>query len=165
MRQFATRKVRKQYIAICVGNPCGAGCVARTVDEPIGRAINDRLRMAVVAEEAGGKSARSVVRVHASDERGLLHAVSVGIETGRTHQIRVHMRHCRAPVLGDDLYGAIDVNRRFRGKVERPMLHAFRVEFEHPVDGGAVGIEAKLPEDMRQVMKRVVYPEFEKEKW
>lgn len=165
MRQFAGREVRKQYVAICVGNPCGVGCVARVVDEPIGRAINDRLRMAIVAEEAGGKKARSVIKVHGSDGRGLLHAVSVGIESGRTHQIRVHTRHCRAPVLGDELYGALDVNRRFRGKVGRPMLHALRVEFEHPVEGREMVVEAKLPEDMREVMGRVVYPEFEREGW
>lgn len=165
MSQFADRKIQKQYVAICVGNPCGVGCVARVVDEPIGRAINDRLRMAVIAEEAGGKRARSVVKVHASDGRGLLHAVSVRIESGRTHQIRVHMRHCRAPVLGDELYGALDVNRRFRGKVGRPMLHALRVEFEHPVKGGKIMVEAKLPEDMKEIMGKVVYPEFQREGW
>eukprot|EP00177_Eucheuma_denticulatum_P007737 GFKZ01014076.1.p1 GENE.GFKZ01014076.1~~GFKZ01014076.1.p1 ORF type:complete len:415 (+),score=28.83 GFKZ01014076.1:414-1658(+) len=164
MQQFAERRVKKQYVAITVGNPCGKGCTGRVVEAGIGRCGKDRMRMTVMSEEEGGKYARSTVRVHGRDERGLLHAVGVEIETGRTHQIRVHMRHCRAPVLGDELYGAVDVNWRWRGSVKRCMLHAGRVEFEHPVSGERVAVQARLAEDMREVMKGV-YPGFEEEGW
>lgn len=164
MQQFAERKVRKEYVAITVGNPCGKGCSGRVVEEGIGRCDKDRMRMAVMSEEKGGKYARSTVRVHGRDERGLLHAVGVEIETGRTHQIRVHMRYCRAPVLGDELYGAVDVNWRWRGKVKRCMLHARKVEFEHPLSGEKMVVEARVAEDMREVLKGV-YPGYEDEGW
>lgn len=160
---FARREVRKEYIAISVGNPSGEGCVGRLIDASLGRSPTDRLRMCVLPEEAGGKQARSRIEVCGHDDRGLLHAVRVGIETGRTHQIRVHLRHVRAPVLGDDLYGAVDINRRFCSSASRPMLHAFRLTFKHPETGEVVDVTAPLPDDMRSLMKRVVYPQFEEE--
>jgi 23S rRNA pseudouridine1911/1915/1917 synthase len=158
---FAQRQIEKTYLAITVGNPAGTGCTSTRVDVPIGRSRVDRLRMTVMAEEAGGKPARSLVEVLAHDERALLHVVRVGLETGRTHQIRVHLRHVRAPVLGDDLYGAFDINRRFRSAAERPMLHAHRLRFQHPFTGNVIDMKARLPEDMRNLLARNVYPSFE----
>lgn len=158
---FAARGVEKDYVAITVGNPSGKDCIGRVIEESMGRSPTDRLRMCILTEEAGGKHARSVLETVASDDRGLLHAVKVKIETGRTHQIRVHLRHVRAPVLGDDLYGAPDINRRFRGSAERPMLHALRLCFKHPVTGNEIDVSAPLPDDMRLLMKRVVHPDFE----
>lgn len=161
-QQFAQRQVRKKYITIAVGNPCTEGCHTRIVREPIGRSERDRLKMEVRED---GKHAVSLIKVHSKDSKGLLHALSVDIETGRTHQIRVHLKHCRAPVLGDETYGNNDINHRFRGKATRPLLHAWRIEIQHPVTGQRMGFEAKLPDDMRQIMKRVVYPDFENEGW
>lgn len=161
---FAERGVEKDYIAVTVGNPAGKGCSGCVIEEPIGRSPLDRLRMTVLAEDAGGKPAKSFVRVVASDDRALLHCVEVGITTGRTHQIRVHMRHARAPVLGDDLYGALDINRRFCSAAQRPMLHARRLRFQHPVTKEEVDVSAPLPEDMGSLLERVVYPEYA-EKW
>jgi 23S rRNA pseudouridine1911/1915/1917 synthase len=158
---FAQRQIEKTYLAITVGNPAGTGCTSTRIDVPIGRSRVDRLRMTVMAEEAGGKPARSLVEVIAHDERALLHVVRVGLETGRTHQIRVHLRHVRAPVLGDDLYGAFDINRRFRSAAERPMLHAHRLRFRHPFTGSEIDLKARLPEDMRNLLARNVYPSIE----
>lgn len=157
---FAEREVEKTYLAITVGNPAGEGCLAAVVNEPIGRNKVDRLRMAIVPEDAGGKAARSIVEVLQSDERRLLHIVRVGIETGRTHQIRVHLRHRRTPVLGDDLYGAPDLNHRFRSAAPRPMLHAHRLRFAHPLTGQQLDIHAKLPDDMRTLLERQIFPAF-----
>lgn len=156
MREFAQRRVRKEYIAVTVGNPAGAGCVARRVDEPVGRCPVDRTRMAVVPVEAGGKPAESWVTVEGRDGRGLLHAVRVEIATGRTHQIRVHLRHVRAPVLGDEVYGAGDVNRRFRTAAGRPQLHARRVRLRHPCTGAGLDVSAPLADDMGGLLGRVM---------
>lgn len=161
MTLFASRAVTKDYVAITVGNPAGTGCLSRTITEPIGRSPNDRLRMAVLAEEDGGRPARSRVSVEGRDERGLLHVAKVRIDSGRTHQIRVHLRHVRAPILGDDLYGARDINRRFRSAATRPMLHAQSIAFEHPVTGQQVAVSAPLPDDMRNLLQRTVLPDFE----
>jgi 23S rRNA pseudouridine1911/1915/1917 synthase len=158
---FAAREVEKTYVAITVGNPAGDGCTSRIVDAPIGRSRADRLRMAVMEEDAGGKHARSVVRVVGCDTRSLLHVVELGLETGRTHQLRVHLRHVRAPVLGDDLYGAFDVNRRFRSAASRPLLHAHRLRFAHPLTGREVDIKAPLPDDMRTLLRTGLLPDFE----
>lgn len=158
--QFAKRGVRKEYVAITVGNPAGEGCIGRVINAPLGRSPTDRLRMTVLAEEAGGKTAETTVETVAHDARGLLHAVRLKIGTGRTHQIRVHLRHVRAPVLGDDLYGAHDVNQRFATCAPRPMLHAVRLAFRHPFTGDTIDVSAPLPEDMQRLLQRVVYPEF-----
>lgn len=161
---FAAREIEKTYLAISVGNPAGEGCLTCVLNVPIGRSPVDRARMAVVEEAAGGKQARSLVKVHANDTRGLLHVVEIGLETGRTHQIRVHLRHARSPVLGDDLYGAADVNRRFKSAATRPLLHAHSLKFVHPVTGENVDVAARLPDDMRSLLLRGgVYPGFEGE--
>lgn len=158
--QFAARGVQKEYAAITVGNPAGPGCVGRVINASIGRSPTDRLRMAVLADEDGGKAATTTMETVGHDASGLLHAVRVRISTGRTHQIRVHMRHVRTPVLGDDLYGAHDINRRFASAATRPMLHAVRIAFTHPVTGLAVDVTAPLADDIRQILRRVVYPSF-----
>jgi 23S rRNA pseudouridine1911/1915/1917 synthase len=157
---FAARTVEKTYVAITVGSPAATGCLSCVLDAPLGRSPTDRARMAVVAEEAGGRRARSVVEVLGADARGLLHVVRVGLETGRTHQIRVHLRHARAPVLGDDVYGAFDVNRRFRSAAPRPLLHAQRLRFSHPFTGAEVDVSARLPDDMRSLLEGSVCPDF-----
>lgn len=155
---FADRQVDKTYIAISVGNPAGHGCLMKLLDFPLGRSRVDRQKMTVMAEEAGGRAARSVVEVLGSDERRLLHALRIKLETGRTHQIRVHLKHARAPVLGDDLYGLADINRRFRTSAMRPMLHAHRIRFTNPLTGAEVDVSAPLPDDMRSLLHANIYP-------
>lgn len=154
---FAKREVEKTYIAIAVGDPAGSGCTTRVLDAPIGRSRVDRQKMMVLSEEAGGRAARSIVETLGSDSRGLLHVVRIKLETGRTHQIRVHLRHARAPVLGDDLYGAVDVNRRFKSSANRPMLHAQRIQFTNPMTGRNVDVSAPLPSDIRGLIERNIF--------
>lgn len=152
---FAERRVSKEYLALTVGNPCGNGRNTAHIDVPMGRCRKDRTRMVVDLED--GKEARTTFNLIGSDDKRLVHAVRVQLHTGRTHQIRVHTRHVRAPILGDDLYGAPDVNKRFATAAQRPMLHAWAVKFEHPINKGeVVSVRAPLPDDIERLLIRVL---------
>ncbi len=157
---FAAREVHKEYLTVTVGNPSASGTQGGVVEAPIGRDKSNRLKMAIVEEEYGGKPAKSTYEVLGRDSRGLLHVVRVRILTGRTHQVRVHMRHLRAPVLGDSLYGALDVNRRFRTAAQRPMLHALTLAFQHPITGEDISVTAPLPDDMQSLIERAIDPKL-----
>jgi 23S rRNA pseudouridine1911/1915/1917 synthase len=132
--QLAERTLTRTYLAIVRGGLAGP---ERVLDGPIGRHPRDRLRMAIVA---GGRPART--RVRAVDRRAGHTLVQCDLETGRTHQIRVHLAALGHPVVGDDLYG-----RRRPGDPERPMLHALRLRFRHPRTGEPMTFEAPPPAD------------------
>ncbi|KAJ1631687.1 pseudouridine synthase [Pavlovales sp. CCMP2436] len=142
---FAARQVSKHYLAIVVGDP---GDAPREITHPIGRDKSNRLKMAVVAEADGGRAARSVVRKLACNGRFSL--VSVEIFTGRTHQIRVHLRAEGLPVLGDEAYGSKQWNQLATKthSVRRPLLHAHKLGFAHPTTGEQLAFEAPLPADL-----------------
>jgi 23S rRNA pseudouridine1911/1915/1917 synthase len=129
--------VLKAYLAMVAGHPRKAG----VIDAPIGRHPAQRRRMAIVAE---GRPARTHYRVVAEVGENAL-AVAV-LETGRTHQIRVHFAGIGHPVLGDPVYG-----RRWDG-LERQFLHAWRLAFTHPRTGERVELEAPLPPDLAGVL-------------
>lgn len=144
---LAEHDVSREYLALVQGEMIAGG----TVDEPIGRHPGDRKRMAVVH---GGKHAVSHYRVA---ERFVGHTLlRVHLETGRTHQIRVHMAHIRHPIVGDPVYGGrlrlppgagdelTAVVRRFN----RQALHATRLALEHPGSGERMSWEAEPPADM-----------------
>ncbi|CAM9959391.1 unnamed protein product, partial [Phaeothamnion confervicola] len=169
-RLFAERRVRKSYVVVCVGNSGGgadAGPDGAVIDVPIGRHPIHRQKMCAVpvgmVAGTGTRPARSVVRTAAFD--GRLSVAEVAIETGRTHQIRVHMQHRRTPVAGDDLYGNGDWNRRVaqRFGLARPLLHAHSMSFEHPDTGRLISIMAPLPADLLAVV-RSIYPEVDTER-
>ena len=136
---FMQRKVYKSYLAICCGAP-GTGCV----DLAIGRHPVERKKMAVL--DCGGKEAITVYETLARD--GELSLLSVEIKTGRTHQIRVHMAHLGAPVLGDSTYGNSTKNRKYSAK--RQLLHAHKLAFTHPISGEPLALTAPIPDDMRR---------------
>lgn len=140
---FASRSVYKEYLAICVGNP--GTC---EIEAPIGRHPVHRKLMAVVEN---GRAAISRCRTLAFD--GQLSVVSLILVTGRTHQIRVHMKHRGTPVLGDPLYGNKAANQR-HGK-ERQMLHAWRVRFAHPLTGAQLELEAPPPPEIAELMQKI----------
>lgn len=140
---FASRRVYKEYLAICVGNP-GEG----DIEAPIGRHPVHRQRMAIVEK---GRPALSRIRTLAHDSH--LSVVSIVLVTGRTHQIRVHMKHRGSPVLGDPLYGSASANQRY-GK-SRQMLHAWRIRFEHPFTGKEIELEAPIPVEMQQLIEKI----------
>lgn len=140
---FSTRQVYKEYLAICVGNP-GSG----TVDAPIARHPVNRQKMAVIENGRSAVTHYETLRYNAT-----ISSVKLVIETGRTHQIRVHLKHIGNPVLGDQVYGSHSMNQKF--KLERQQLHAQRLRFPHPITGEEIKLEAPLPEDMNQIFSKI----------
>ncbi|HEY4028351.1 MAG TPA: RluA family pseudouridine synthase [Candidatus Dormibacteraeota bacterium] len=140
--QLADRTLSRTYLAIVRGAVLPAD---RVVEGPIGRHPRDRVRMAVVE---GGRAART--RVRAVEHRGGHTLVQCELDTGRTHQIRVHLAALGHPVAGDDLYG-----RRRPGDPERPMLHAHRLRFRHPRTGDVVTFESPAPADFAAFWERL----------
>jgi 23S rRNA pseudouridine1911/1915/1917 synthase len=130
---FSERKVEKKYFAICLGTP-----KSQTIDAPIGRHPTQRKLMTV--PEAGGKPARTHIEVIATN--GTLSLLDINLETGRTHQIRVHLKHINHPILGDEVYG-----KKLYGAT-RQMLHAHTLSFIHPKTGAKILLKAPMPEDM-----------------
>ena len=150
--QLQERTVKRQYCAVVIGVMTGGA----TIDAPIGRHPKQRKKMSVVA--IGGKPAVTHYRV----ERRFGHhtQVSVNLETGRTHQIRVHMAHKHYPLIGDPLYGgrpripagaSEELITALRG-FPRQALHAQRLTLEHPASGDILEFETDLPADIQTLL-------------
>lgn len=152
VRQLSERTVKREYMAVCIGAMTGGG----RIDVPLGRHPRDRKKMAVVA--TGGKEAITHYRVA---ERFANHTcISVRLETGRTHQIRVHMAHQHYPLIGDPTYGGrpriprgaeqplIDGLRGF----SRQALHARALGLIHPQHQELCEWEVPLPADMEELL-------------
>lgn len=140
--KFKTKDIRKTYLAICKGNFKEK---SGRIENFIGRDPSERKRMAVV--EVNGKPAISNYEV--IDEVQDFSLVKVNIETGRTHQIRVHMKYLNHPILGDDTYGSPSK------LANRQMLHAYLLEFSHPITDEKLKIFGNLPEDFLNVAKNL----------
>lgn len=141
-KAFATHKtVEKTYLALCHGRP---RLESGRIENMIGRHPVDRKRMAIV--EKDGKLAITNYRV----ERviGPISLIECRIETGRTHQIRVHMASLGCPVIGDSAYGKSALDKRLSPVPARQMLHAWRLHLWHPVTGEKLSFEAPVPADM-----------------
>ncbi len=146
VEMIGAREVHRRYEAVVYGVLVAGG----TIDAPIGRDRNVRTKMAVVED------AREAVTHYRVRERFRAHSrVQVDLETGRTHQIRVHFAHVRHPLVGDPVYGGlklpkgattglIEALRAFR----RQALHAERLAFAHPISGKPLEVEAPRPPDM-----------------
>ena len=142
-RAFREREVEKRYHALVQGHP---DPLHGTVDAPIGRHPSGDGRFAVVA---GGRP--SVTHYDTVEAFRGASLVDVGLETGRTHQIRVHMAAIRHPVVGDLLYGADPVQAE-RLSLRRQWLHAVRLAFHHPADGRWVEFSSDYPADLAHVL-------------
>jgi len=143
--QLSDHSVERVYTALVWGQPRHASGM---VDAPIGRSRRDPLRM-TVAED--GREARTRYRVDQTfEEPGAAALVTCWLETGRTHQIRVHMASVGHPVVGDDKYGG---DRRGVSS-HRPVLHARRLSFVHPGTGEQVEVESPFPDDLQSVVAR-----------
>ncbi len=144
-RQLADRTMHREYVAICLGVPRAAGA---RIEAPIGRHPRHRQRMAVVAR------GRAAITNFVVEERYRGAAsLRVTIESGRTHQIRVHLAYIGHPVLGDAIYG-----RPAPGLIGRPALHAERLRFQHPVTHAALRFHAPLPDDLKALRAHLRNP-------
>ncbi len=151
VRQLAARDISRNYLAVCHGVLTGGG----TIDTPLARHPVDRKRMSV---QPGGKPA--VTHYTVLERFRAFTYIKVELETGRTHQIRVHFAYRRHALVGDPVYGGrlavpagasealVEALRRFR----RQALHATRLAFAHPTTGDALEFEAEPPEDFRQLL-------------
>ena len=139
IEQFASHDATRVYLALVWGHPETAHGV---IDAPIGRSRQDPLKMAVVAD---GRPSRTEYRVlQRFDRPAELALLECRLETGRTHQIRVHLSSINHPLVGDPVYG----QRRPKLQVERPFLHAAELAFEHPATGEVVSFRSELPADL-----------------
>jgi 23S rRNA pseudouridine1911/1915/1917 synthase len=152
-RAFASREVRKLYLGIAYGAPSPP---AGTIEAPIGRHPQRRREMAVASR---GRPAVTHYRTAAAAAG--ISLLEMDLATGRTHQIRVHLKHLGHPLVGDPVYG----EARWKGlprpaqaalrDFPRPALHAWRISFRHPATGEPLSFEAPVPEDLRSLWGRV----------
>lgn len=142
-RAFKERTVDKVYLALAQGHP---DPTAGTIDAPIGRHPRAEYRFAVIAD--GRPSVTHYETLEAFRAATLL---EVHLETGRTHQIRVHFAHLRHPLVGDTMYGA-DPTLGERLGIDRQWLHAARLGFTHPATGEWVSFESPLPADLQHAL-------------
>lgn len=148
-KQFAAHSIDRRYIAIVTGRPMPA---SGTVDAALGRSNTNRKKMAVVAADRGKHAV-----THYRTIEPLRHAslIECRLETGRTHQVRVHMASIGHPLLGDPVYGRSrpgtrDVLKRLC--FERQALHAARLGFQHPIDSRSLSFDSRMPDDMQELL-------------
>ncbi len=149
--QLADRTVHRRYVTLVWGDLDSSEGV---IDAPLGRSPREATKQAVVV---GGKMART----HYAVEKRFAEPVAVNLlscrlETGRTHQIRVHLEAIDHPVVGDDRYGP---RREPLFGLDRPFLHAATLGFEHPVTGDLLSFESPLPHDLDQVLGKLAAAE------
>ena len=134
--------MKRIYQALVWGVPEGPEGI---IDAPIGRSSKNRKKMGIVSK---GKNAITTYQVKESWFSSNVSLLELQLETGRTHQIRVHLSSIGNPVVGYDVYGTNRKNLTLR----RPFLHASKLSFEHPRTGKACEFESPLPEDLKSVL-------------
>jgi 23S rRNA pseudouridine1911/1915/1917 synthase len=151
--QFKVRTVEKRYLALVRLSRKLPEVGSLLVDEPIARHRVDRLKMTIAGH---GRPSQTKVKV-LTKNRGLA-LLECELLTGRTHQIRIHLAHLGAPILGDALYGGalrwLDEDQR-SFPCEHPALHAWKLSLDHPGDGHRIAVQAPLPEAYRALLDRL----------
>jgi 23S rRNA pseudouridine1911/1915/1917 synthase len=146
--QFQARQIHKTYLALVHGVPSAP---AGAIDAPIGRDPRQRKRMAVLP---AGRPALTRYRLATAYRQFAL--LEVQPQTGRTHQIRVHLAFIGHPVVGDELYG----RRKHPLPCQRQFLHAWRITFDHPISSASMTFEAPLPADLVATLDAIVRHEY-----
>ena len=142
---FKDREIHKEYIAICLGHPG-----SKTLHNRLGRDPNHRKKITIV-EEKGREAISQIETLQFHNGYSLVKILPL---TGRTHQIRVHLHSIGCPVLGDPLYGSPKCNQKLNLHVQ--MLHAHKLRFKHPFKEVMMVLEAEMPEDMKELKKRLL---------
>ena len=148
-KQFAAHSIDRRYLAIATGRPMP---VNGTIDAALGRSNTNRKKMAVVAD-GRGKHAVTHYRVIEPLQHASL--VECRLETGRTHQVRVHTAHIGHPLVGDPVYGRArkPLSDTLKARnFTRQALHAAHLGFIHPVTGNSIALDSLLPADMRELI-------------
>jgi len=153
-RMFQNRTIRKTYLAVTVGVPSKAEDTIKTL---IGRSKKDRIKMTVTTDGREAVTHYKIIKYF-----DFFSLVEIELETGRTHQIRVHFSHINCPILGDNTYSTLKrtlsiVPFHYQKKVKyllanhlkRQALHAYKLEFEHPITKEIVKAEAPIPDDIQ----------------
>lgn len=149
VRQLQGRSVKRQYLALVHGVVAREGAV----DAPIGRHPTHRTKMAVIGKGKPAKTLYRIIERHAGCT-----LLECTLESGRTHQIRVHMMHIGHPLVGDPVYGikpGQSENRALLAAFPRQALHAKRLSFVHPESGELLEFESELPEDLATLLEHL----------
>jgi len=141
--QMKRHEIVKRYVALVEGI---VALDQGSIDAPIGRDTRHRQQMAITA--VGSREAITHFRVLERFGRHTL--LQLELETGRTHQIRVHLKAIGHPIVGDPIYGSGKVSRGL--KLERQFLHAYQIKFIHPTTGHAIQLEAPIPDDLQSIL-------------
>ena len=153
-KQFADHSISRRYIALCAGTPKPA---EGTIDARLGRSDRDRKKMAVLAPEAT-RGKHAITHYRTIDSWGVASKLECRLETGRTHQVRVHCSSIGHPLLGDPQYGRDPkALRPILQKLgfHRQALHAAELGFDHPITGERVHFKADLPRDMTELIDEI----------
>jgi len=143
--QMKRHEIVKRYLALVEGI---VALDQGSIDAPIGRNPRHRQQMAVTVVKS--KEARTHFRVQERFNRHTL--LLLELETGRTHQIRVHLKAIGHPIVGDPVYGSGSINRG--STLKRQFLHAYQLKFTHPITGEVLNLEAPLPEDLQAILNQ-----------
>ena len=144
--QLAAREMGRTYNTLCIGRMKQD---SRRIDIPIGRHHTDRKKMAAITHQ-GGKAREAITNITVLEPMARFTLVEARLETGRTHQIRVHLSHIGYPVLGDPLYGP----KKQPFKTDGQILHARALKLRHPSTGAIMEFEAPLPEYFQKAVAK-----------
>jgi 23S rRNA pseudouridine1911/1915/1917 synthase len=158
-KQIQSRSAERQYMAVVWGNPRFEKAV---VDAPIGRHPSDRKKMAVI-ETTVHRSREAVTELHVTERYGIMSLLCAKLQTGRTHQVRVHAAYAGHPVVGDPVYsggrrlssGGRELTGRVNALIDNlhgQALHAYSLSFNHPRTGERLSFTAPMPEDMQSLV-------------
>jgi 23S rRNA pseudouridine1911/1915/1917 synthase len=150
-KQFAAHSIERKYLAIVGGVPKSSG---GTVDASLARSSANRKKIAIVEEGRGKRAVTHWKRLEILDDAAL---VECSLETGRTHQVRVHMASIGHPLLGDPVYGRSKGHRDLLKRLEfhRQALHAARLGFTHPVTKHLLSFTSGMPADMQELFNQL----------